>query len=86
MSTISNGTMRLYVRETCAMAQGYGCTEEMIYDAVNERVPGKADLTQVRDAVEWNVSKNYLRRQKNEDTDDFEWVITQDGIAKDRIK
>lgn len=82
----SKATVRLYVREICAMAEGYGCTEAMIYDAVNERLPGKANLTQVRDAVEWNVSKNYLRHQVNEDTDESEWVITQDGLAKERIR
>ncbi len=82
----SKGTVRLYVRETCAMAEGYGCTLEMICDAVGGRLPGGADLTQVRDAIEWNVSKNYLRHRVNEDTDEHEWLITQDGLAKGRIK
>ena len=83
MATI--GIYRNYVRECVAMANGYGCTEEMIFDSVNERVPGKADLSEVRDAVEWNLGKNYIKRRKNEDTEEYEWIITEDGKAKEAV-
>lgn len=68
------------------MANGYGCTEGMIHQGVNERVPGKANISDVREAIEWNVAKDYIRRRKNEDTDEYEWVITEQGKAKEAIK
>jgi hypothetical protein len=83
---MKDGIIRKYVREFVAMAQGYGCTEAAIYDSVNERVPGKADLSQVRQAIEWNLAQDYIRGSENVDTDEYEWRITSEGIAKESIK
>lgn len=83
---MKDGIIRRYVREFVAMAKGYGCTEDAIYDSVNQRVPGKADLSQVRQAVEWNLAKDYIRGGENQDTDEYEWKITSEGIAKESIQ
>lgn len=77
--------LRKYVRETLAMTPGYGHTEKMIVDAVNERLPVDANLTAIRDAIEWNHGKAYLRQEENEDTEQIEYSITKKGLAKEAI-
>jgi len=58
----------------------------MIFRSVEERVPGPADLSEVRDAIEWNLGKNYIKRRRNEDTDEYEWLITAAGKAKEAVR
>lgn len=82
----SKGKIRKLVREFVCMAKGYGCTEEMIHQGVNERVPGDANITEVREAIEWNVAEDYMRQRENEDTEETEYVITGKGEAKEAIK
>lgn len=87
MSTGNHTLYRRYVRTACAMAEGYGLTEQALVDAVGLCVPGgRADLQTVREAVEWNVSKDFIRRRLNGDTDEHEWVITAKGLAKEEVR
>lgn len=79
---ITPAQLRPLVREILAMSAPYGQTEKMLHDAVNTRVPGKADLSDFREAREWNHSKEYLRSKKNEDTDEVEFFATPKGLAK----
>jgi len=67
------------------MSAPYGQTERMLQDAVNTRVPGKVDLTDLREAREWNHGKEYLKSKTNEDTDEVEFFITEKGLAKEEI-
>jgi hypothetical protein len=78
----SKGQLRKLIREILAMASPYGVTEKMLKDSVDERVPGKVDLTDLREALEWNHSEEYLRSKKNPDTDEVEYFATPKGMAK----
>jgi hypothetical protein len=82
--TVDDATVREKVREVCNMAPGYGKTEAQILDRVNKLVGGGVSELQLLTALEWNLSKEYVRRAENEDTDAMEWFITPHGIAKER--
>ncbi|MGE9266510.1 MAG: hypothetical protein ACQKBY_00315 [Verrucomicrobiales bacterium] len=86
MTSYSKARIRKLVRETLAMAPGYGQTEEMLKAALDERVAGRVDLSDLRDGVEWNHGKGYVRSRVNEDTDEKEYLITEAGISKEDIK
>lgn len=86
MSGYTKGRIRKLARETVAMTPGWGHTEEMLRTAVDERVAGRVDLSDLRDALEWNHGENYLRSKDNEDTDEKEYFITESGLAKESIK
>lgn len=88
---VSDARVRKAVREVCAMAAGFGKTEAVLLAAVNELVAGDpglrpVGLPQLRAGVEWNVASGYLRRRENVDIDEFEWLITQAGLAKESIE
>ncbi len=83
---VSIGMARRKVREVCNLAPGYGKTEEMLLEKVNEVTGGGVSLELLRQAIEWNHAESYIRREKNEDTDEVEWFITDHGQAKERIK
>lgn len=73
---------REYIRDVLALAAPYGVTEKALQDGVDDLVPGPIDLSMFRDAVEWNLSKDYIRARINEDTDLKEWRLTELGKAK----
>jgi len=74
--------LRRYVREVLVMASPHGVTEDFLHDSVNELMPGDVDLTDLRDAVEFNVGDGHVRSAVNDDTEQREWSITKQGIAK----
>lgn len=73
---------RQYIREVIAMSAPYGVTEKALQDGVDSLVPGPIDLSTFRDAIEWNLKKDYIRAKLNEDTDQKEWRLTELGRAK----
>lgn len=85
MSAATKGQLKRYVRDVCSLAKGYGVTEKFMHDSINQLVPAGVEIDDLREAVEWNVSQGFVKRAKNEDTEDFEWSITKAGIAKDNI-
>ncbi len=76
---------RRKVREVCNLAPGYGKTEAVLLEKVNELGGGGCDLSLLRAAIEWNHSEDYVRRETNADTDEVEWFITPHGQAKERL-
>lgn len=85
MSAATKGQLRRYVRDVCSLAKGYGVNEKFMHDAINQLVPAEVELDELREAVEWNVSQDLIKRAFNADTDEYEWSITKAGIAKDNI-
>lgn len=86
----SDAAVRQAVREVCAMAAGFGKTEAVLERAVNELLTGdpkagEVGAEQLRGAIEWNVSRGYLRRERDDDLDEMLWYITKAGIAKENI-
>jgi hypothetical protein len=86
----SDARVRKAVREVCMMGT-FGKIEEVLHAKVNELVTGRPDIRpvsrkQLRDALEWNLSRDYIRREKNDDTDGMEWHMTPTGIDKEKIK
>lgn len=79
---MSAALYRQYIREVIAMSAPYGVTEKALQDGVDALVPGPIDLSIFRDAIEWNLKRDYIRSKLNEDTDRKEWRLTELGRAK----
>ena len=73
---------REYIRDVLALAAPFGVTEKALQDGVDALVPGPIDVSTFRDAMEWNLAKDYIRARDNEDTDQREWTLTPLGTAK----
>lgn len=84
---ITDTTGRQLVREVLNLAKGYGYNEENLLEKLNELArPAEANLSQLREWIEWNHGKAYLRTEHDEDLEEDLWFITEEGIAKERIK
>jgi hypothetical protein len=83
---VSVGRVRQKVREVLGMQEGEPLAEKPLLEAVNELVGGGVDLTQLRDACDWNHGESFIRREYVEELDLDGWVITKLGINHERIK
>ncbi|MBK1884113.1 hypothetical protein JIN85_16960 [Luteolibacter pohnpeiensis] len=86
MSKVSIGRVRQKVREALMIAPGYGKTESMLLEAVNELVGGGVDLQMLRDGIEYNHGETFIRSKDDEETEQRLWFITKEGIARENIK
>lgn len=69
------------------MAPGYGYTEKSLLENINElAAPAEANRSQLREWIEWNHDRAYIRTEFNEDVDADLWFITEEGIAKENIR
>ena len=73
---------REYIRDVLALAAPFGVTDQALQDGVDALVPGPINFSLYYDALEWNLSKDYVRARTNEDTDQREWRLTELGKAK----
>lgn len=83
---VSPGEARKAVRDVLAAQDGDPISEEQLLTKVNYLVGGGLDLSQLRDALEWNHGEAYVRREYVKEVDLNSWFITQAGINHDRIK
>jgi hypothetical protein len=83
---VSPGRARKAVRDVLNMQQGEPLAEAPMLAAVNELVGGGMDLTQLRDALEWNHCEGYVRSEYIDELELHGWLITKAGINHDRIK
>lgn len=84
-ATVSKAMIRRKIREVINMRPGFGKTEPMLLDGVNELTGGGVSLQELRDGIEWNHSERLIRSEENTDSDETEWFITPEGIAKQKI-
>ena len=73
---------RRWVREALALAEPYALPEAALLSGVRRLAGGAFDESEYRRALEWNLSRNYIRSEVNEDTDLREWRLTPLGRAK----
>lgn len=83
---VSVARARKAVRDVLKMQEGEPLAEAPMLDACNELVGGGMDLTDLRDALEWNHSEALIRSEYVAEADLDGWVITKAGINHDRIK
>lgn len=83
---VSPGEARKAVREVLALQEGEPLGEAPLLRKVNELVGGGVDLTQLREALEWNHSEAFVRNEYFEEAEMTGWIITKAGINHDRIK
>ena len=74
------------MRDVLAMQDGEPLAEKPMLDAVNELCGGGVDLTQMREALEWNHGEAFVRKDYVKEAELDGWVITKAGINHDRIK
>lgn len=82
-----NGRLRRLVREVLSLAPGFALEDGSLCEAVRELLPmHSAGDSDILTAAEWNLAKGYAGAGVNEDTDNREWRITKDGLAKQNLK
>lgn len=78
---------RKLARRALYRHRGRAMTEDMLVDALKLDLPaGTFDLSALREALEWLLKGNEIRSRVNADIDEREWIITQDGIAKEELE
>ena len=83
----NDGKLRALVRDVLCLAPGTGVEDEDLCATVREMMPlHTAADSAILGAAEWNLGKGYVSAEDNEDTDNREWRITKDGLAKQAIK
>lgn len=83
----TDAKLRELIRDVLNIAPGYAVSDEVLFQAVRELLPlHSAEESDILRAAEWNLGKGYVTEAKNDDTDNREWRITKDGIAKQSIK
>lgn len=83
---VSDARVRAAVRAVLKLQQGDPLNEVPLLAAVNELVGNGVDLTQLRDALEWNHGEAFIRSEYVSEANLNGWVITKAGINHDRIK
>lgn len=86
MKTFTVGRVRQKVLEVCNIQAGFGKTETMIHEAVNELIGGRVSLQEIRDAIEWNHGERFLRSVEVKKLEQIHWFITPEGIAEENIR
>ena len=64
--------LRRKVREALNLAPGFGKTEAMLMELVNELTGNPVSLQELRDAREWNHAHSYIRSETDEDGEEGE--------------
>lgn len=82
---ISSSMIRRKIREVLNIRAGFGKSEKLLLECVNELTNGGVSLQELRDGIEFNLSQSYIRSKYEEDQDETLWFITQDGIAKQNL-
>lgn len=84
--TISKQMIRRKIRQVLLIASGYGKTEAVLHEAVNDLVGGGVSLQELRDGIEWNHAEALIRSQYDGEAEETQWFITPVGKAKENIK
>lgn len=83
--TVSKQMVRRKIREVLNMAAGYGKTEAVLHQAVNDLLGGGVGLQELRDALEWNLGEGFIRSKFDPESEETLWFITRSGIAKQNL-
>ena len=86
MSTVSTGMIRRKIRAVLNIRPGFGKTERVLLEGVNELVGGGVSLQELRDGIEWNHAEGLIRSKEDKEAEVILWFITEQAIAKENIK
>lgn len=84
--TISKQMIRRKIRQVLLIASGYGKTEAVLHEAVNDLVGGGVSLQELRDGIEWNHAEAFIRSEYEDEAEETQWFITAAGKAKENLK
>lgn len=77
---------RKAVRDVLGAQDGDPIEESQILRKANYLVGGGLDLSQLREAMEWNHDEAYIRSEYIAEAEMTAWFITGRGLNHDRIK
>ena len=83
--TASKQMIRRKIREVLDLARGYGKTEKVLLESVNDLIGGEVGLQELRDGMEWNLGENYIRSHYDQEAEETHWFITPAGQARQRV-
>lgn len=83
---VTPGEARKAVREVLAAQEGEPLSEQQLHRKTEFLVGGGLNLTELRDAVEWNHNEGFVRTEYISEMEMNAWFITKAGINHDRIK
>lgn len=83
---VSPAEARKAVRDVLAAQEGDPISEAQLLTKTNYLVGGGLDLSQLREALEWNHGEALVRTEYIKEADMTSWFITRTGINYDRIK
>lgn len=78
--------IRRKIRSALNNRPGFGKTEEMLLESVNELTGGGVSLQELRDGIEWNHSECNIRSEFFKESEETLWFITPNGQALENIK
>ncbi len=83
--TIPKGRVRQKVLQVMNLRPGHPKTEEMVFEGVNDLCGrGSVTLSEIRAAMEWNLSQDFIRSEWSERDEVDHWFITPNGEAEER--
>lgn len=77
--------LRKKLREILAMAPRRRFDERMLTDALNQWMPERVELDELRVAIEWNHARGFIEYRRNDDTERDEWFLTDEGKQKEGL-
>jgi hypothetical protein len=80
----SKAMVRRKVREVLNMAPGYGKAEGLLLEYVHELTGGNVSLQELRDAMEYNHDRAYIRSEYDPESETVLWYITPAGVAQQK--
>jgi hypothetical protein len=80
------GKLRQLVRDVLVISPGFPVNDEALCSHVRELLPlNSAADSEILAAAEWNLGEGYVSARDNKETEEREWRITRDGIARQQI-
>lgn len=80
------GKLRQLIRDVLVISPGFPVNDEALCAHVRELLPlHEAADNDIIEAAVWNLGEGYVSARDNKETEEREWRITKDGIARQQI-
>lgn len=81
----SASQVREKLRKWLAMYPRRRFPEHLLFDGVASLLPDDLTVEELKAAIEWNHSRNYIEYKRNIDREWNEWFLTEEGKRKEDV-